>query len=192
MAQRLRALTVLPEVLSSNPSNHMVAHNHLWWDLMLSSGVSEDSYSLLIHTHTHTHTHTHKRTQSNGQMAWAGCEPPCGCWKLNSGPLEEQPVFLTAEPSHQPPWAVLFIQRKDRKASKHVNLWLVDRRNANQSWSELTLHTVMIKTYIHVLYRYWHILKKRKMPLLARMCKNSFVCCRCKCKVVRPCWKPLW
>jgi hypothetical protein len=29
MAQRLRALTVLPEVLSSNPSNHMVAHNHL-------------------------------------------------------------------------------------------------------------------------------------------------------------------
>ena len=29
MAQRLRALTVLPKVLSSNPSNHMVAHNHL-------------------------------------------------------------------------------------------------------------------------------------------------------------------
>jgi len=29
MAQRLRALTLLPEVLSSNPSNHMVAHDHL-------------------------------------------------------------------------------------------------------------------------------------------------------------------
>jgi hypothetical protein len=29
MAQWLRALTVLPEVLSSIPSNHMVAHNHL-------------------------------------------------------------------------------------------------------------------------------------------------------------------
>jgi hypothetical protein len=29
MAQRLRALTDLPEVLSSNSSNHMVAHNHL-------------------------------------------------------------------------------------------------------------------------------------------------------------------
>jgi hypothetical protein len=28
MAQWLRALTVLPEVLSSNPSNHMVVHNH--------------------------------------------------------------------------------------------------------------------------------------------------------------------
>jgi len=29
MAQWLRALTALPEVLSSNPSNHMMAHNHL-------------------------------------------------------------------------------------------------------------------------------------------------------------------
>jgi hypothetical protein len=29
MAQWLRALAALPEVLSSNPSNHMVAHNHL-------------------------------------------------------------------------------------------------------------------------------------------------------------------
>ena len=25
-----------------------------------------------------------------------GCEPPCGCWELNSGPLEEQSVLLTA------------------------------------------------------------------------------------------------
>jgi hypothetical protein len=29
MAQQLRALTALAEVLSSIPSNHMVAHNHL-------------------------------------------------------------------------------------------------------------------------------------------------------------------
>ena len=28
-----------------------------------------------------------------------GCEPPCGCWDLNS---EEQSVLLPAEPSHQP------------------------------------------------------------------------------------------
>jgi hypothetical protein len=28
MAQRVRALTALPKVLSSNPSSHMVAHNH--------------------------------------------------------------------------------------------------------------------------------------------------------------------
>ena len=31
-----------------------------------------------------------------------GCEPPCGCWELNSGPLEKQLVLLTAKPSLQP------------------------------------------------------------------------------------------
>jgi hypothetical protein len=48
MAQRLRALTALPEVPSSIPSNHMVAHSHLKWDLMPSSGVSDDSYSTAV------------------------------------------------------------------------------------------------------------------------------------------------
>jgi hypothetical protein len=28
-----------------------------------------------------------------------GCEPTCGCWDLNLGPLEKQSVLLTAEPS---------------------------------------------------------------------------------------------
>jgi hypothetical protein len=31
-----------------------------------------------------------------------GCEPPCGCWDLNSGPLEEQSVLLPSESSRQP------------------------------------------------------------------------------------------
>ena len=30
------------------------------------------------------------------------CEPPYGCWELNSGPREEQSVLLTSEPSLQP------------------------------------------------------------------------------------------
>jgi hypothetical protein len=47
MAQWLRALTILPQVLSSNPVNHMVPHNHLQWDLMPSSDVSEDSNSVI-------------------------------------------------------------------------------------------------------------------------------------------------
>jgi len=36
-----------------------------------------------------------------------GCEPPCGCWELNSGPLGQQSVLLTTEPSLQP-WFVCF------------------------------------------------------------------------------------
>jgi hypothetical protein len=31
-----------------------------------------------------------------------GCEPPCVCCDLNSGPLGKQSVLLTAEPSLQP------------------------------------------------------------------------------------------
>jgi hypothetical protein len=36
-----------------------------------------------------------------------GCEPPCGCWDLNSGPLEGQSVLLLVEPSRQPVVCVL-------------------------------------------------------------------------------------
>ena len=32
------------------------------------------------------------------------CELSCRCWELNRGPLEEQPVLLTIEPSLQPQW----------------------------------------------------------------------------------------
>jgi hypothetical protein len=39
MVQQVRALTALPKVLSSNPSNHMVP----------SSGASEVSYSVLMY-----------------------------------------------------------------------------------------------------------------------------------------------
>ena len=36
-----------------------------------------------------------------------GCEPPCGCWDLNSGPLEEQSALLTTEPAHQAQYLLL-------------------------------------------------------------------------------------
>ena len=38
---------------------------------------------------------------SPGTVITDGCQPPCGCWDLNSGPLEDQPVLLTTEPSLQ-------------------------------------------------------------------------------------------
>ena len=52
--------------------------------------------------------------QTHQKRAWDpitdGCEPSCGCWELNSGPLEEQSVLLTTEPSLQPP-AYLFLRQ---------------------------------------------------------------------------------
>jgi hypothetical protein len=43
---------------------------------------------------------THQKRES--YPITGGCEPPCGCWKLNSGHLEEQSVLLTTESSLQP------------------------------------------------------------------------------------------
>ena len=49
MAHLLRALAALPEVLSSIASNHMVAHNHLQWGLMPSSGVSKERNGVFLY-----------------------------------------------------------------------------------------------------------------------------------------------
>lgn len=43
---------------------------------------------------------THKKKESDHIAD--GCEPPHGCWELNSGPLKEQRIPLTTEPSLQP------------------------------------------------------------------------------------------
>jgi hypothetical protein len=37
------------------------------------------------------------------------CEPLCGCWDLNSGLLEEQPVLFISEPSLQPEFYILVV-----------------------------------------------------------------------------------
>lgn len=39
-----------------------------------------------------------KRVSSSRTAVTDGCQPLCGCWDLNSDPLEEQPMFLPAEP----------------------------------------------------------------------------------------------
>ena len=36
--------------------------------------------------------------KSVGNGITDSCEPLCGCWEWNPGPLREQPVLLTAEP----------------------------------------------------------------------------------------------
>jgi hypothetical protein len=43
---------------------------------------------------------THQKRASD--LITDGCEPPCGCWDLNSGPSKEQLALLTTGPSRQP------------------------------------------------------------------------------------------
>ena len=58
------------------------------------------TYLFNIHLYTIAVSDTHQKRISDSIMD--GCEPPRGCWELNSGPLEEQSVLLTSEPSLQP------------------------------------------------------------------------------------------
>jgi hypothetical protein len=59
-----------------------------------------------------------------------GCKPPCGCWELNSGPLEEQSVLLTAEPSLQPSFQALGSQAADNGVSIGVTLLVLTEHSA--------------------------------------------------------------
>ena len=59
----------------------------------------EDLFVLCMWVHCHR-LQTHQKRESD--PITNGCEPPCGCWELNSESLKEQSALLTTEPSLQP------------------------------------------------------------------------------------------
>ena len=54
------------------------------------------------------HVCLYEGVRSPGTGDTDSCELTCGCWELNPGPLKEQPVPITAEPSLQPPQFLSF------------------------------------------------------------------------------------
>ena len=46
------------------------------------------------------------RSEESIGSPWNWSKPPCGCWELNLGPLQEQQMLLTAKPAFFP---VLFL-----------------------------------------------------------------------------------
>ena len=68
-------------------------------------GVFKDLFNFFyVSVHCCSLQRCHKRASD---PITDGCEPPCGCWELNSGPLGEQSVLLTAEPAFQPPTLII-------------------------------------------------------------------------------------
>ena len=55
-------------------------------------------------------------------------ELPCGCWELNLGPLEEQPVRLATEPSL---WAILVILSVHYTQLEVLRLWFPESEGNN-------------------------------------------------------------
>jgi hypothetical protein len=79
-----------------------------------------------------------------------GCEPPCGCWDLNSGPLEEQSVLLTTAPSHHPPtpsFCLVFFSRPG--FSVYLCLPWNSLCSSGWPWTEISLSRARIKGICH-------------------------------------------
>jgi hypothetical protein len=66
----------------------------------------KDLFILCMWIHHHC-LQTHQKRTSD--LITDGCEPPCGCWELNLGLLEEQSVHLTTEPSLLLPFLINII-----------------------------------------------------------------------------------
>lgn len=60
------------------------------------------SYMYIIIPQIYSTYEGQKRVGSSGTRVTEGCEPPCACCECNPGPLEEQQVLLTIDPSLQP------------------------------------------------------------------------------------------
>ena len=63
-----------------------------------------------------------KGSTSPGTAVTDKCELPCGCWELNPGPLEEQPLLLTSELS-LPALRVRFLKSKTKLETKGPHSW---------------------------------------------------------------------
>jgi hypothetical protein len=79
----------------------MCYHTRHSFSLSLSLSLKYLFIYLLYVSTLSLSSETHQKRASDAITD--GCEPPCGCWDLNSEPPEEQSVLLTAEPSLQPP-----------------------------------------------------------------------------------------
>jgi hypothetical protein len=66
--------------------------NHTSLLLLLLLYFFKDLLIYFLYMSISLQTH-HKR--ASDPIITDGCEPSCGCWELNSGPLEEQSVLLT-------------------------------------------------------------------------------------------------
>jgi len=79
--------------------NVETGHHSLILILGSSSSLSSNCFSLIL-LKLEERLKAHQKRASDSITD--GCEPPCGCWDLNSGPSQEQSLLLTAEPSLQP------------------------------------------------------------------------------------------
>ena len=83
-------------------------------------------FILYLWLHCHC-LQTHQKRAS--YLITGGCEPPCGCWDLNSGPLEEQSLTLQPLGAH---YIFLFSSHQEKRYLWCVKHTSVDNQQCNQ------------------------------------------------------------
>jgi hypothetical protein len=97
-----------PESWEEPPTAHyiegQVVKTHLVaTSLKLLKGVKHGFFfQRCIYYYKYAHRSCLQTHQKSVSDLITDCEPPCGCWVLNSRPTKEQSVLLTAEQSLQP------------------------------------------------------------------------------------------
>lgn len=69
----------------------------------------------------------------SGTAVTDGCKPPCGCWELNSGSLEEQLMLLATEPSLQSLRLLILVYSSPSFQDLHLNS-LEETFASHQHW----------------------------------------------------------
>jgi len=107
---------IFPSVVVEIRGQKRDEKNFKYWKICIFTGPPffKGLFILCVHCSC---LQTHQKRASD--PITDGCEPPCGCRELNSGPLEEQSVLLTTEPSLQPP-GVVFINHCVKHLKQHI------------------------------------------------------------------------
>jgi len=134
---------------------------------------------------------THQKRASD--LITDGCEPPCGCWDLNSGPLEEQSVLLTTEPSLQPQ-IYIFISHFNLEWGLYIDeffnlfilsIFLKTRVSLRNPGCPRKKYISYIQTYlslsisVSIIYIICYLLSIISLSDLLSVCQSVYL---------RPCW----
>ena len=109
------------------------------------------------------------------------CELSCGCWELNPGPLEEQSMLLTTEPSLQP----IYHYQADLPLSLVLIAVTMDP-SGKQASNDCPLLSVFISSFLHlcIAHEPFHFFITSKSPLNISLWRHVCTSClpniRCK------------
>lgn len=150
-AQQATATNIKWETLNNKCAPETDTHIYVNWYFKINFySVSRDfCQSVCLCTTCIQCSRVQKTIRSPRPEVADGCEPPCECWESDSGPLEEKPLLLTAEPSLQlPRWLLRWYQEHTWTKGCHLRKrfwknWLLTCRRMRLDLSSQTVCKIL-------------------------------------------------